>query len=60
MFPGFLRKWLKINMCYKLNLKNVKVALLVQTKGPSVLVLSPTASRSECIGKSENRTKYEK
>lgn len=60
MLLGFLRKWLKINMHYKLNLKNVKVAVLAQTKGPSGLSLSPTASRSECIGKSKNRTKYKK
>lgn len=60
MSLGLLRKWLKINMHNKLNLKNVKVAVLVQTNGPSGSVFSPTASRSECVGKNENRTKYER
>lgn len=47
-------------MHYTLNHKNVKVAALVQAKGPSGLVLSPAASRSECTGKSKTRTKYER
>lgn len=50
----------KINMHCKVNLKNVKVSVLVQMKGPSGLMLSSAASRSECIGESKTRTKYDK
>lgn len=43
---GVWRKWLKINVLETAS-QNGKVAVVAQTKGPSGLVGSPSASRNE-------------